>query len=156
MENIMKITAKRKRLAEIETILSKSKIGDPSLNNRNGGYLTRNDSILLKDNHHAFQQSLDVINKLNSIKFSLDENVLAEPEERDSLDTPEKIQQFEQFCNESITVYDYILEEGNEYYMTHSLDFRGRCYVNGYTISYQSGEYRKALTNLAKKTLITK
>ena len=128
----------------------------PIVSNDQSGYLTKKESVILRDNHHWGKQSLDVINKLNSIQFSLDEDVLAEIEVGKDLDTKEKKQQFQQFCRESEDVYDYLLEEGNCFYLSTRLDFRGRLYSQGYHINPQGSEYRKALINLNKKEVIGK
>jgi len=126
------------------------------IRNDQSGYLTRKESVILRDNHHWGKQSLDVINKLNSIEFSLDEGVLAEMEVGKDLDTRDKKQQFSQFLNESEIVYDYLLDEGNKFYFHWKVDFRGRLYSSGYHVNPQGSEYRKALINLTKKEVIGK
>ena len=123
--------------------------------NDQSGYLTKEESVILKDNHHWGKQSLDVINKLNAIQFSLDEHVLSEMEEsKAELDTMDKKAQFKQFCEESEFVYDYLLQEDNQFYLSTRMDFRGRLYCSGYHVTYQGSSYKKALINLSKKVVI--
>jgi DNA-directed RNA polymerase len=48
-----------------------------------------------------------------------------------------------------------ILEEyGNEFYLTHRYDKRGRVYCQGYHISYQGNAWNKSVIELADKEII--
>jgi hypothetical protein len=126
------------------------------VNNKTSGYLTKDDSVILGGlNHHDECQSLDVINIQNSIKLSLDLNIVKLKEEpKKVLDTQDKITDFNRMAQSSKVVYQEMIDSGNEFYLCHKNDKRGRLYAQGYHISYQGTSYKKAIVNLAKKELI--
>lgn len=129
------------------------------VSNRGSGYLTiLNDSLYLgRGNHKEHCEGyLDVINILNNTKLSLDEYMIEfEEESKKALDTPEKIKAFNLLKVTSLEVYEYLLNHGNEFYLTHKLDARLRVYCQGYHVSYQGAAYKKAIINTASKTVIS-
>lgn len=138
----------------------------PVLNNRSTGYVMNNSSIILKKNHHEDDVCLDHINRVNNIKFTvnLDTATMVKNQWR-NLDKPkqgEKKEDFEkrkrQFNKYDKTAHKVIAEltvHGNEFYLTHRYDKRGRVYAQGYHINYQGTSWNKAIIELADKELVS-
>lgn len=134
--------------------------------NRGSGHLTiHDDSLLLKDNHHEYDIALDVINKFNQVPLCLDERVIRNMrDDRKHLNSPKKdetiedyqkrVNDFKDMEKKSMRVFAMLINEGNEFYLTHKYDKRGRIYAQGYHVSYQGNCYRKAIINFSKKELI--
>jgi len=124
--------------------------------NRNGGYITSKNSVILgKNKHHEKQQSLDVLNILQDIEWSLDERILALGEtSKKPLNTLDKRESFAQLKRISKTACNEMLNGGNAFYFGWRVDFRGRMYSDGYYINFQSNSYRKAMLEFAEKRLI--
>lgn len=123
--------------------------------NWDSAHLTVKDSVILKNKTHDGKQSLDVLNIRNQTALSMCEYVL-EMEElpKNEPETVKQEEAFKRMQESSREVYGLLLEEGNEFYLTHKVDERGRGYAQGYHLNYQSSQYKKALVNLAKKELI--
>lgn len=86
-------------------------------------------------------KNLAFINKIKSIPWTLDTNVLIE-EKRPKMPTS--------YSRHNRIMADYW---GREFYFDWSYDKRGRSYSMGYDINLQSDEYHKALLNLPKEKL---
>ena len=138
---------------------------EPVTNNRETGYLTARGSIILKDNHHDEDICLDHINRMNRIKFSIDEDTaflvrnewrnLDKPKEGESKqDYQKRLKAFEKYDRTSKDVIGKILSLGNEFYLTHKYDKRGRTYCQGYHINYMGTAWNKAVVQLADKELV--
>ncbi len=107
-------------------------------NNYSSGYLTHNDSLILGNgNHHDGDICLDVLNIMNKTALRLDTDYLCKVEEEATfdLDTPEKIEQWKIFKTQSYGIYELLAKQGNQFYMTHRVDKRGRIYSQGYHIN---------------------
>lgn len=119
--------------------------------NRGNQYLTFKTSLIKKAyNFHNDYLAYDVINILQSYELSLDEFVVHQEIEspKSILDTQEKINNFNRMVLASKATYLEILEAGNKFYEPWSYDKRGRSYMDGYHINYQSSQYKKALINI--------
>lgn len=93
---------------------------------------TQSSKILGSGNHHDDPISLDVLNICNGTKLKLDEYMLQFDEKPNKeLDTVEKVEQFNRMAKASKDVYEAILSQGNEFYLTHKYDKRGRLYSQG-------------------------
>lgn len=114
------------------------------------------ESMILKpENHHNEPLCLDNLNMVNSIPMALDEFMLQFEEEASSdLDTPEKVMNFNRLKSVSRDVYDYIMMNGNKFYIPWKYDKRGREYSQGYHAHIQASEYKKSLMNFHKKEVI--
>lgn len=144
--------------------------------NWDSGYLTRKESLILKDNHHDQNICLDSINKFNQVELSLDLNLLKtynEPptdfdtkekrEEWQALhpgecwqtELQERIAAWDRMVRDSYRVYLDLAKQGNKFWLTHKVDKRGRTYAQGYHVSTQGSAFKKAIVNLNKKELIT-
>jgi len=125
-------------------------------NNKNGGYITTKNSVVLgKNKHHDGDQALDVLNILQKIDWSLDPRILnIEEESKKPLNTFEKKKAFTLMTSISKQVYKEMLQQGNHFFLAWKMDFRGRVYSDGYYINLQSNSYRKAMLEFTKKQLI--
>ena len=126
--------------SEVEARLNQTKYLPPMIcppnqvkNNYSSGYLTKKrDPIILGKYCHSQKICLDVINIQNAIPLSIDMGVYSEEElPSKPLDTPEKGRNFMQMKNESAEVYQDLLDQDNEFYLTHKYDSRGRLYSQG-------------------------
>lgn len=127
-------------------------------NNFSSGYLTHNDSLILgSGNHHDGDICLDVLNKMNKVALCLDTEFLCKVEEEPTseLDTPEKVEQWKHFKTQSYRFYDLIVSQGNQFYLTHKVDKRGRIYAQGYHINTQGAAFKKAMIELHTQEYVT-
>lgn len=133
--------------------------------NRETGYLTSRGSIILKKNHHNDDVCLDHINRMNSIRFTIDDDTaflienqwrhLDRPKDGESYADYQKRQKaFEKYDTTSKEVIGKILSLGNEFYLTHKYDKRGRTYCQGYHVTYMGNAWNKAVIELADKELV--
>lgn len=124
----------------------------PWINNINGGYITKNTSVILKGhNFHMKDQALDVLNQLQSIEWALDLHVMGEVEEpKKPIETDKQALAWAELVQSSNTVYTELLARGNKFYEAWKYDFRGRAYMQGYHVNLQSTSYKKASLNFAR------
>lgn len=134
--------------------------------NRGRGHLTyREDSLILKKNHHEGDICLDVINIKNQIACQINVDVVksirnswknlnkCKPGETYE-DFQKRVDAFERF--EKLTMKDMALmvNNDNEFYFPHAYDKRGRSYCSGYTINYQGNDYQKAVVEFKHEELV--
>jgi hypothetical protein len=127
------------------------------VNNFSSGYLTHNDSLILgQGNHHDGDICLDVLNTMNKVSLSLDTEFLSKVEEEPTfeLDTQDKIDQWNIFKAQGYEFYKLMVRCGNEFYLTHKVDKRGRIYSQGYHITTQGTAFKKAMINLSKEEVV--
>lgn len=125
--------------------------------NYSSGYLTHNDSLILgSNNHHDGDLCLDVINLMNRVVLSLDLDFLCKVEEEPTFDLVKQEQrdQWLSFKKQSYRFYSLMQSQGNQFYLTHKVDKRGRLYPSGYHISTAGTAFKKASINLAKAELV--
>lgn len=133
--------------------------------NRQTGYLTIKGSLILKKNHHEDDIWLDHLNRLNQTKLSLNprtvsmvrnqwRNLDKQKDDETFEDFQKRVKAFEKFDRVSRDVIDSLMELGNEFYLTHKDDKRGRVYCQGYHVSYQSSDWNKAVIEFADKELV--
>ena len=126
--------------------------------NYSSGYLTHNDSLILgTGNHHDGDICLDVLNTMNKVALKLDTEFLSQVEEEPTfdLDTQDKLDQWNKFKEQSYRMYSLLASQGNQFYLTHKVDKRGRIYCHGYHISTQGTSFKKASLEFAKEELVT-
>ena len=134
-------------------------------NNRTTGMLTSGGSVILRNNHHNDDVCLDHLNRANKIKFMVNTNTvqmvknkwrnLDKPKEGESKeDFTKRKRAFEKFDRTAHDVIAILTKEGNEFYLTHKYDKRGRIYCMGWHISYQGNAWCKAIMEFADKELI--
>lgn len=125
--------------------------------NSQGGHLTYNSSCVLGTGNDVGQhQCLDVLNRLQSIAWTLNETMLTEPElPSKATDNLRKMQQHNARCLQSSIVYDLMLQEGNKFYFIWKYDKRGRMYSQGYDINLQGSSYKKSIIEFSNQELLT-
>ena len=140
--------------------------------NRSSGYQTiKGESLILGGNvnHHDEEICLDVLNIMNGVALCINqefrEYCLEEPTfDLDTVDGAESmskvklmyvVQQqrlnWEDHLRKSTALYDLMVEEGNQFYLTHKVDKRGRIYSQGYHINPQGTSFKKCLVDLHRK-----
>lgn len=128
--------------------------------NTDTGYLTSRSSIICKDNHTEDDVCLDHINRVNKIKLCIDNETatlvsnqwrnLDKVKEGETIqDLKKRIKAFNKYNASAREVMDLLLIEGNEFYMTHKYDKRGRVYSQGYHVNPQGNAWNKAVINFA-------
>ena len=134
--------------------------------NRGSGYLTnRNDSLILKDNHHEGELCLDHINRCNSIPLSVNPNVVKAIRNHwkgiDHMRNGEtfkdyqmRLDAFDKYERTTYRVIDMLLENGNQFWLTHKYEKRGRTFCQGYHLTYQGNDWNKACLELYEKEII--
>lgn len=144
----------------------------PVNNNKQSGYLTINDHVVLgyKKNQHNQRLSLDVINILNQNEYVLDSYVIQnfekpwfreelEEHELSLLDTIDQQEYYDQAVTfekykEQLKVLTEIIKD-KPIYFNHKYDKRGRIYTVGYHFNTQGTSYEKACINLKTKEFVT-
>jgi hypothetical protein len=133
--------------------------------NEDTGYFNSRGSIILRKNHHNDDVCLDHINRVNKIRFAIDFDTakmvkncwrhLDKPKTGESdADFKKRVKAFEKYDRSSKEVIDLILAHGNEFYLTHRYDKRGRIYCQGYHVNYQGAPWNKAVIELADKEYV--
>ena len=134
--------------------------------NRDSGYLTSRDSIILRDNHHMDDVCLDHMDDINSTALSINLDVLKtiknswrnleapKPDEERS-DYYKRVKAFEKYDSCSKEVMEHLVLHGNRFHLTHRYDKRGRVYCQGYHVNYQGNPWNKAVVEFADKEYLT-
>lgn len=119
--------------------------------------MTEMSSLILGNsvNHHNMPLALDAINIASQIPLSLDKYILGFTEvPNKELDNQDKVDSFNRMQIASTKVYQFLLENDNEFYLRWKFDKRGRMYSQGYHCNIQSTDYKKALISFADKELL--
>jgi hypothetical protein len=135
------------------------------MDNRDTGYFTHRSSILLRKNHHDDDVCLDHINRVNRIPFVINYDTahmisgawrnLDRPKPGETqADYDKRVKAFEKYDASSKDVIAKLLAYGNEFYLTHRYDKRGRVYCQGYHVNYQGAPWNKAVIELANKEFV--
>jgi hypothetical protein len=133
--------------------------------NRETGYYLSKNSLILRKNHHEEDICLDHINRVNDIKFTINYDTahmvrnqwrnMDKPKEGESrADFQRRLKAFEKYDRSSKEVIEKLLQYGNEFWLTHKYDKRGRVYCQGYHINYQGAPWNKAVIELADKEVV--
>jgi hypothetical protein len=135
------------------------------MDNRDTGYHLSRNSVILRKNHHEEDVCLDHINRMNKIRFSIDHdtahmiaNRWRDLDRAKEGETPQDFQRrvkaFEKYDRTAKEIIDLLLTYGNEIYLTHKYDKRGRTYCQGYHVTYQGAPWNKAVLELADKEVV--
>ena len=102
---------------------------------------------------HTCNQHID---NMNTTRLCLETRLLGIGLEqpKDVLDSLEEQQQWKMFTKRSEDMYRNTLNHGNNFYLKHAYDTRGRCYCEGYYINYQGSSFKKAIVQLADKEVV--
>lgn len=149
---------------ELSTFIDESKYLPPMLceplelkNNYDSGYLTHKESLILgSGNHHNGDLCLDVLNIMNRTKLKLNVEYISKYSETPNkpAETPEQRDQWKAFVEQSYKFYSLMVQQGNEFYLTHRPDMRGRIYAQGYHITTQGTSFKKAIVELAHEEVV--
>ena len=136
-------------------------------NNRDTGYLTVKDSLVLgKGNHHDGDICLDVINTANSVQLKLDTQFVSSYELEFNPSTKPKrkavtpmglrtaVENFGLYKKMAYRTMSMIAQTQNEFYLTHRVDKRGRLYSCGYHLATQGTAYNKACIEFCEEEFI--
>lgn len=137
---------------------------EPIKDNKTTGYLTINGSVILKNNHHEDDVVLEHLTEMNNIKLCINPNTvrmvqnqwkgLAKPEDGEKFEEYQKrVRAFEKYDRTSRDILDSLFTLGNEFYLTHKYDKRGRTYCQGYHVTYQGNDWCKSVVEFADKEL---
>jgi hypothetical protein len=94
---------------------------------------------------------------MNKVPLSLNKEFLCKVEEEPTfnLDSPEKIEQWRHFKEQSYMMYMLMAEQGNRFWFNHKVDKRGRIYSHGYHINPQGTSFKKAMLEFADAELVS-
>lgn len=126
--------------------------------NYDSGYLTHVESLILgARNHHNEELGLDVLNTMNSVKLSLCPDFIEACPEEPTFVIKDEFQaaNWNAFMEQSLNIYQMLLDTGNQFHLTHKVDKRGRIYCSGYHINTQGTSFKKASLDLAKKEQVS-
>ena len=125
------------------------------------GMIVLNASDVFKDEDVC----LDHINRANSVCLNLNLDVVASTEGNMIVPKRKPGEGFEDyrkrkkqaavFYENSLDVMTSLTALGNEFWLTHKYDRRGRSYAVGYHVNSQGTDYNKAVLDLANKEVIT-
>lgn len=136
-------------------------------NNMGSGYMAKKGHIVLNgsDVFRDEDVCLDHINRANSVGLTLNMDVVASSEGNMIIpkrkvgegfeDFRKRRKQAETFYNHSVEVMQGMMALGNQFWLTHKYDRRGRTYAMGYHINSQGTDYNKAVLELARKEKLT-
>lgn len=122
--------------------------------NKDTGYwYSPSGSVILKNNFTLDDVNLDHINKINSIAYRINADVLWNQNnkwENCSFTTIQQKKNFEKFNTLQKKTCALYLSLGNKFYLTSKYDKRGRVYYQGYWLNPQGNDYAKALVEFNK------
>lgn len=133
--------------------------------NKQSGYLTHKESVILKRNHTEDDVCLDHLNRMNSIALTLNTDTARmvqnswrnldkrKPGEthQDLMDRKKAFNKYDRVSREVIESLDLM---SKEFWLTHRYDKRGRTYCQGWHVTYQGTDWNKAVIEFAKKELV--
>jgi len=135
-------------------------------NHMGSGYYDKKGRIVLNGSDVFDEEDvcLDHINRCNAVALSLNTNVVASAEGNmilpkrkigeDFVEFQKRQKQAEVFYSTSLEVMQGMLTLGNEFWLTHKYDRRGRTYAVGYHVNSQGTDYNKAVLELSRKEVI--
>lgn len=133
-------------------------------NNRSTGYFLGGGSVILKQNHHDDDVCLDHLNRMNKIRFVINNDVATMVKNRwKKLDRPkegetkqkyeQRLRAFEKYDRTAKDVMAFLMKESDSFHLTHRYDKRGRVYCMGYHVNYQGTPWNKAVIELAEQEI---
>jgi hypothetical protein len=134
-------------------------------NNLDNGYYLRPGSVILRDNHHNENASLDFLNIMNHVPLALDEDTaLMIKNKWRNLDKPKpgethedfqkRRRQFEKYDRSAKDAIALMTNLSDHFYCVWRFDKRGRSYPMGYHINPQGTAWNKAVIALHKKEIV--
>ena len=122
-------------------------------NNHSAHYSKDKDTVFAgsKYNYHDGEVGLDVINRQNAIKYSIDYRIIDVVEEEPSEATEEDL--WEQYIAQRDFNHE-LMKQYEKVYIPNRIDARGRIYTQGHHFNPQGDSYHKAMMQLAKKEVV--
>lgn len=133
-------------------------------NNKGSGYYTKGSDSLILNNYHEFDIDSTVLDRLNSIPFSLNTVFMKTIQnswkcmqdfDMENFLHPDTKTNFDRFEKGVYKTSAILINHGNKFYFTHKYDKRGRIYCCGYHLNTQGNSYAKAQLEFANKEIIT-
>lgn len=133
----------------------------PVRTNKETGYLTGSGSIILRNNHHMDDVCLDHINRMNRIRFTINNDTAQMVKNKwRNLDKAKPGESKDEFKRRqrAFEKYDRNAREvmalmPDYFHLTHKYDKRGRIYCQGYHITYQGAPWNKAVIEFADQEI---
>lgn len=137
----------------------------PITKNRESGYYLNQSSVILRNNHHEDDVCLDHLNRMNSIRFTINtDTAMMVHNKWKNLDKPkegelrEEFEQrkkaFQKYDRMAKSVMALLNKHSTHFHLTHKYDKRGRVYCQGYHVTYQGSPWNKAVVEFADKELV--
>ena len=89
-----------------------------------------------------------------ALRLDTDFLCTVEEEPTFTLDNQEKTDQWNAFKRQSYEFYKLMVDQGNQFYLTHKVDKRGRIYSMGYHIHTQGTSFKKAQLEFANEEIV--
>lgn len=135
------------------------------IRNDQSGYLSLEQSVILKNNHHDDDVCLEHINRMNRIPLSINvdvvttvnntwKNIDRQKEDETPAEFTKRKRAFDKYQRTCYTVFSTLLEHENKFYLTHRYDKRGRIYSQGYHVNYQGNDWCKAAIELVNREIV--
>lgn len=134
--------------------------------NKSSGYLTKgSESLILNDNHHDEDICLDSLNRFNAIPLKINPDVVKNVrncwkhmDKQKSDETFEefmkRVKAFENYEKNSFWIIALMLEMGNQFWLEHKVDKRGRTYAQGYHINTQGNTWNKSCIEFFNEEIV--
>lgn len=137
--------------------------------NKDTGYyseFTEYGSIILNGQYHENDVNLDHINRINSVKLSINsaiahkiknnwKNINAKKNGESDNDYKKRLKNFHKYNQATYDIINGMVMLGNCIYISNKYDKRGRCYAVGYHINPQGNCWNKATIEFYNKEKIT-
>ena len=134
--------------------------------NKETGYLTHRESIILKQgNHHDKDVCLDHINRVNQTRLTINvdtarmvhnrwQNLDRQKEDETRQQYEQRLKAFLKYDRNAKAVMEHIFVVGDRFWLTHRYDKRGRTYAQGYHVNPQGTAWNKAVIEFADKEIV--
>jgi hypothetical protein len=137
----------------------------PIEDNSTSGYYMNQSSVILKHNHHEDDVCLDHLNRMNSIKLTINETTAKMVHNKwKNLDKPKEGEEHEEYMSRKRAFLKYdrtakdvialLMQHSDHFYLTHKYDKRGRIYCQGYHVNYQGTPWNKSVVEFAEKEIV--
>ena len=113
--------------------------------NNSIGYRTYKRTPLMGGCYHKEDISLDVLNKINKNRYSINEVIYNQCDNKFKNENNKNIKTKRLFNERLSRVVDLMLKTGNSFHFCWLIDYRGRVYPHADTLTAQGNDYGKAI-----------
>jgi len=135
-------------------------------NNRDTGYLTFKESLIMGGNYHEEDICLDHLNRMNRVELSINihamlntknnwKNIGVRKPGESGKDYLARHKAFHKYNTVSMEVMEYLISIGNRFWLTNRVDKRGRTYSVGYHVNPQGTDWNKAVIQFAEGEIVS-